>query len=108
MADIMDFTLKKRLLFSITESVVRVFKNWLHRPAIRFGSVDNTRIATTPIRNSLFISFITETGCYRARHVDRHEAQMRRRKLARAALLIAIGAGSAWIIIESAKALTMF
>lgn len=88
--------------------MVRVFKNLFHRPTIRFGSVDNSRIATTPIRNSLFISFITETGCYRSRHVDRHEAHMRRRKLAKGLLLIAIGAASAWIIIESAKALTMF
>lgn len=88
--------------------MVRVFKNWFHRPAVRFGAVDNSRIATTPIRNSLFISFITETGCYRARHIDRHEAHMRRRKLAKGALLVVIGAFSAWVIIESAKALTMF
>ena len=88
--------------------VIRVFKNWFHRPMVRFGAIDNTRIATTPIRNSLFISFIAETGCYRARQVDRHEAQMRRRKFAKGLLLIAIGALSAWVIIESAKALTMF
>jgi hypothetical protein len=88
--------------------VVRVFKNWFHRPIVRFGTVDNSRIATTPVRNSLFVSFITETGCYRARSIDRHETQMRRRKFARGLLLIAIGALSAWIIIESAKALTMF
>ncbi|HTQ30721.1 MAG TPA: hypothetical protein VMI53_05875 [Opitutaceae bacterium] len=88
--------------------MVRVFKNLFHRPAVRFGTVDNSRIATTPIRNSLFISFITETGCYRSRHLDRHEAQMRRRKLVRGALLVALGAASAWVIIESARALTMF
>jgi hypothetical protein len=88
--------------------VIRVFKNWFHRPLVRFGTIDNSRIVTTPIRNSLFISFISETGCYRARHVDRHESQMRRRKLAKGLLLIAIGALSAWFIIESAKALTMF
>ena len=88
--------------------VIRVFKNWFHRPVVRFGAIDNSRIATTPIRNSLFVSFITETGCYRARHVDRHESQMRRRKLAKGVLLIAIGALSTWVIIESAKALTIF
>ena len=88
--------------------MVRVFKNLFHRPAVRFGTVDNSRIATTPIRNSLFISFITETGCYRSRHVDRHEAQMRRRRIAKGALLVAIGGACAWIIIESARALTMF
>ena len=75
---------------------------------VRFGAVDNSRIATTPIRNSLFISFISETGCYRARHVDRHEAHMRRRKFAKGMVLIGIGALSTWIIIESAKALTIF
>jgi hypothetical protein len=88
--------------------MVRVFKNWFHRPLIRFGAVDNSQIATTPIRNSLFISFISETGCYRARHVDRYEAQARRRKLAKVVLLLGLFALSAWVIIESAKALTMF
>jgi hypothetical protein len=88
--------------------VIRVFKNLFHRPVVRFGAIDNSRIATTPIRNSLFVSFITETGCYRARHVDRHESHMRRRKLAKGVMLIGIGALIAWFIIESAKAMTMF
>ena len=88
--------------------MLRVFKNWFHRPAVRFGSVDNSRIATTPVRNSLFISFIASQGCQRTRHVDGHESRMRRRKLAKGALYLGLGAMSTWIVIESARALTMF
>jgi hypothetical protein len=90
--------------------MLRVFKNWFHRPAIRMGRVDNSRIRTTPIRNAQFVSFISESGTLRStsRYTDRYEMRLRRRKVLKSLFILGLTAGAAWIVIESAKALSIF
>ena len=90
--------------------MLRVVKNWFHRPAIRMGRVDNSRIRTTAIRNAQFVSFISESGTLRSssRQTDRYEARLRRRKVLKSFFALVLTAGVAWVIIESAKALSIF
>ena len=85
-----------------------VLKNWFHRPAIKMGRVDNSRIHTTRLRNAQFVSFITETRSLNSFSTDRFESRLRWRKRVKALLGLTFAAGGAWVIIESARALTMF
>ncbi|MDR0902721.1 MAG: hypothetical protein LBM92_08135 [Opitutaceae bacterium] len=90
------------------EMILRILKNLFRRPPIRMGRVDNSRIRTTAIRNSGFVSFISTTGNLRSGNTDRHDARLRRRRFFRGLVLATLSAGGAWIIIESARALTLF
>lgn len=56
--------------------------------------------------NAQFVSYLMESG-FRATNSDRYEASLRRRRLVRIALFWLLVGGGAWIIIESAKALSM-
>jgi hypothetical protein len=88
--------------------LLNVLKNWFHRPAIKMGRVDNSRIHTTRLRNAQFVSFITETRSLRAFNSDRFEARLRWRKRIKALMALSFTAGGAWVVIESARALTLF
>lgn len=88
--------------------MLRVLKNLFHRPAIKMGRVDNSRIQTTRLRNAQFVSFISESGSLMPFHTDRHDARLKRRKLLKALFATSVAAGAAWVVIESAHALTMF
>ncbi len=83
-------------------------KSLFQRPAIRMGRVDNTPIQTTRLRNAQFVSFMSQSESLAPFCVDRYETKLRRRKFVKAALLVGMIAGIAWIIIESASAITMF
>jgi hypothetical protein len=87
--------------------VLRVVRHWFHRPAIRMGSVDNSRIRTTRTKNAQFISYLVESG-FREVNIGHHEANLRRRRWGKAALFCLLGAAGAWVVIESARALSMF
>ena len=85
----------------------RAFRNWFHRPAIRMGPVDNSRIRMSRTRNAQFVSYLTETG-FRRVNADRYEASLRRRRFAKHALFWSLAAGGAWVAVESARALSKF
>lgn len=87
--------------------MLRRLRRWCHRPAIRMGSVDNSRIHTTRTQNAQFISYLVESG-FRQVNPDRYEVSLRRRRWAKGLMLMVVGAAFAWIIIESAKAFTIF
>ncbi len=72
------------------------------------GSVDNSRIHTTPIRNAGFVSFFSESGCLSSRHPDYHDTRLRRQKALRLLVIIAITALCTWVVVESARAISMF
>ncbi|MBM3856066.1 MAG: hypothetical protein FJ399_23400 [Verrucomicrobia bacterium] len=61
----------------------------------------------TRARHAQFASFLESTG-YRAHNVDRYERSLRHRRLGRGLLRWAAAAGASWIVIESARALTLF
>jgi hypothetical protein len=86
----------------------RWLKNLFRRPPIQMGRVDNSRIHRTRLRNAQFVSFIAESGSLQGWSSDRYESQLRWRKRIKAFLGLCIASGGAWVIIESARALTLF
>jgi hypothetical protein len=83
-------------------------KNLFHRPAIRMGRVDNSMIQTTRLRNAQFVSFMSQCDSLAPMSTDRYDLKLRRRKFLKAVLFLGMIAGCAWIIIESAHAISMF
>lgn len=86
--------------------MLRPLKNLLHRPAIRMGRVDNSCIQTTRLRNAQFVSFISESLHPYAS--DRYDARLRRRKRLKGVFALSLALGFAWVVLESANALSMF
>jgi hypothetical protein len=86
--------------------MLRVVRRWWYRPAIRMGSVDNSRIRTTRTRNAQFISYLVESG-FRNASADRYEAGLHRRRLVKRVLFWLFVVGGVWLIVESARALAM-
>lgn len=84
--------------------VRRTFQHLLHRPALRLGLAQDAR---GPCRNPRFVSFLAQSN-RKALDTDLHDALLRGRKLARQALFVLLIAGVAWIMLESARALTVF
>ncbi|HEU5078297.1 MAG TPA: hypothetical protein VFT72_03755 [Opitutaceae bacterium] len=88
--------------------MLRSLKNLFHRPAIRMGRVDNSTIETTRLRNAQFVSFFSQSGGFAPMSTDRYDARLRRRKQIKMFLTLAFISGGAWVVIESARALTIF
>jgi hypothetical protein len=84
--------------------VFRALLNCLHRPAVRSGRV---RGARGPIRNSQFVSFLAQNN-RRTLDTNFHDTVLRGRRLVRQALYLIVGAGCAWVVLESARALSTF
>jgi len=81
-------------------------RRWWYRPPIRMGSVDNSRIRRTQTRNAQFISYLVESG-FRQVNADHYESGLRRRRLAKRILFWLFVVGGAWLIVESARALSL-
>ncbi|HMD60874.1 MAG TPA: hypothetical protein VKG78_05565 [Opitutaceae bacterium] len=79
-------------------------KRLLHRPAIRFGMAGDSR---GKFRDPRFVSFISESN-RKTLNTDFQDAVLRGRKLFRYALIAALASGAAWVVLESAHALSMF
>jgi len=87
--------------------MLRSFQKWFHRPAVRMGPVDNSRIRISRTRNAQFVSYLAESG-FRQVNGDRYESSLRRRRLVKRALFWSLAAGGAWVAVESARALSKF
>ena len=79
-------------------------KNFFHRPAIRFGMAKGGR---GKFRDPRFVSFISQTN-RKALNTDFKDAVLRGRKMFRFALVAGLVCGGAWILVESARALSIF
>jgi hypothetical protein len=84
--------------------VLRFMLNLCHRPAIRFGLRRDPR---GRFRDPRFASFMAETNRKPLDH-DMHDALLKGRKAMKSALRIGLALGGAWVVIESAKALSIF
>ncbi|MFA5057207.1 MAG: hypothetical protein WC485_03770 [Opitutaceae bacterium] len=87
--------------------MLRTVRQWLYRPSVRMGTVDNSRISTTRTKNAQFISYLVESG-FRQVNPDHYESSLRRRRLVRGVLVWLLAAGSTWVVLESARALSMY
>ena len=81
-----------------------LLKYLFHRPAIRFGLARDTR---GKFRDPRFVSFISQTN-RKTLNTDFQDAVLRGRKLLRYALIAGLAGGGAWVVLESAHALSMF
>ncbi len=84
--------------------MLRVLLNLCHRPAVRFGLRRDPR---GRFRDPRFASFMAEAN-RKGLDSDFHDTLLRGRKLMRNALRLSVAGGGAWILLESAKALSVF
>jgi len=84
--------------------VFAFLRSLFHRPAIRFGAAGDRR---GRFRDPRFASFISQSNRGRL-NTDMADALLQGRKLFRHGLIVALLVGGAWVLVESAKALSMF
>ena len=84
--------------------MLRALKKFFHRPALRFGLA---RDAHSRFRNPRFVSFLAQSN-RKTLNTDLQDAVLQGRRLLKLALVALLAAGGAWVVLESARALTMF
>ncbi|MEO7414989.1 MAG: hypothetical protein ABIZ81_16740 [Opitutaceae bacterium] len=84
--------------------MLRVLLNFLRRPTLRFGMERDPR---SPLRDPGFVSYLAQRNRKRL-DTDFHDRILRGRKLVRNIFALALTGGCTWVIVESAKALSMF
>jgi len=84
--------------------VLRALLNLCRRPTLRFGVRHDPR---GRFRDPRFVSFMSATN-RKALDTDRHDAVLKGRKLVKNLLRLAVLGGGAWVVLESAKALSVF
>lgn len=65
------------------------------------------RLRNASTRRAQFVSFLESSG-YRTHDVDAYERSLRRRRAAKAVLVWATAFAVAWVVIESARAVSIF
>ncbi len=65
------------------------------------------RLRSARTRRAQFVSFLESSG-YRTHDVDAYERSLQRRRFAKAALVWASAFAVAWIVLESARAVSIF
>lgn len=81
-----------------------MLRNLCHRPAIRFGLRQDSR---GRFRDPRFVSFLADSN-RKSLDTDLHDAVLQGRKLMKNVFRLALFGGGAWIVLESAKALSVF
>jgi hypothetical protein len=84
--------------------VLRALKQLCHRPALRFGLARDTH---GRLRDPRFVSFVAQSN-RKLLDTDFHDTVLRGRKLGRRIGVVLLALGGAWIVLESAKALSVF
>lgn len=88
--------------------MLRCVLNMFRRPPVTSSSLLYRRdMNKTSTRNAQFISFLDESG-FRRVDPNKHERAMRRRRVVAFACIWLMVAGFAWVVIESAQALSIF
>lgn len=84
--------------------VLSALKRLLHRPAIRLGLARHPR---RRFRDPRFVSFLSQNN-RKTLNTDFQDTVLRGRKFAKQALVLMLAVAGAWILIESAQALSVF
>jgi hypothetical protein len=82
----------------------RALLNSLRRPSLRFGMMRDSR---SRLRDPRFVSYLSQSN-RKTLDTDFHDRVLRGRKLVRNLFVLALAGGGAWIVVESAKALSVF
>ncbi len=85
----------------------RFLRQLLNRLPFRSAARTDRRLKMTRARHAQFVSFLESSG-YRTHNVDRYERNLRRRRAMKGVLYWLSAVGASWIVLESAKALTLF
>ena len=91
----------------MTTVMIQWLSTVLRRPTLRPGRLVHSHGRPTRTVNSQFVSFLQRSG-FRRVNLDRYERSLRRRRLALAVCGWASALGLTWVVVESAKALSMF
>lgn len=84
--------------------MLRFLLNLCHRPAVRFGLRRDPR---GRFRDPRFASFLSQSN-RKALDTDRHDAVLHARKWLKHAFRLGLAGGCAWVVLESARALSVF
>ena len=84
--------------------MLRLLLNFCRRPSIRFGLRRDPR---GRFREPRFASFMAQSN-RKPLDTDMHDAVLKGRKAMKSLFLAGLALGGAWIVIESAKALSVF
>ena len=79
----------------------------LRRPELKPGPCLYRRGSETHTMNGQFVSFLQQRG-FRRVNADRYERSLRRRRVVLALFTWALVAGFAWVVLESARAISRF
>jgi uroporphyrinogen-III synthase len=85
----------------------RALQSLLARLPHRGARKLDRRLRPTGSRRAQFVSFLESSG-YRTHNVDAYERSLQRRRFAKAALVWASAFAVAWVVIESARAVSIF
>jgi hypothetical protein len=84
--------------------VIRALLHLFHRPALQLGVYEDARGVC---RNPRFASFLVASN-RKALDTHFHDSLVRGRKWFRIAAMLTVSIGGTWVVIESARALTVF
>ncbi len=84
--------------------MLRAFLNSFRRPSIRFGLRRDSR---GRFRDPRFVSFMSESNRSRL-SPDFHDTVLKSRKMVKHLFRVALALGGAWVVLESARALSVF
>lgn len=84
--------------------MLRALLNLCHRPAIRFGLRRDPR---GRFRDPRFASFLNQSNRGRT-DTDFQDAVLKGRKLVKNLFRLGLAGGCAWVVLESAKAISIF
>lgn len=88
------------------KSVRRILHQFLLRLPVPNGYRLDRELRSTGVKRATFVSYLESSG-YRTNHIDAYERSLRRRRLLKYALFWGTAFLVAWVVIESAKALTL-
>ncbi len=98
------FPLEKTTPNFVSPAVLRVLLNFLPRPPARTSL---RRASSARFARPQFASFMAENN-RRRHHPDFHDAVLRSRKFMKNVLRLGLFGGCAWVVLESAQALSIF
>lgn len=83
---------------------MRALLNLFHRPVHRSGLARDSR---SRFRDPRFVSFLSANN-RKTLNTDFQDALLRGRKMLKHAMIFALVAGMAWVMLESARAVSLF
>jgi uroporphyrinogen-III synthase len=85
----------------------RILQQIVHSLPSRAGRRLDRSLRPAGTKRAQFVSFLESSG-YRTHDVDAYERSLRRRRAAKAVLVWATAFAVAWVVLESARAVSMF